>query len=252
MGTNIKIVVLMAVILLLPYSVFATGLGGGGTVNYWDISKWDAESNFSLALNSGNNDFLTMGTNNSLMYTPSDKYRLETSLEAFSTRSDGSTTAEWYSFDLKGEQEINRGYGGYLEAAWYRNRLSGIRNQENGAIGLWAERAIPYETIEVYGGLQYRYESRLGESVKQSPMAELGLNYYYKLNYLTKLGSEFESAFDLDDTKNWELDWKAIVAFQLTDKVSVETSYAIKHRNDPISNFGPTDRMLMNTVKIDW
>lgn len=217
------------------------------------ITDWDAQSSFSLLFNGGNNSLLTLGTKNKIDVRLFNIYKVKTDIDAFSSRSNGITTSEEYTVDTKVGQQVWRWFGSFSSFKWHRARLLGIRNQQTvtlGADGIWVINEI--HNVGSSLGFSYRYESRMNRPVKQSPNAQITGEYQVKLLNNTKLESDVEMIFNLDDKEAWEMEWVTGLRFRLTDKLSLTNSYTLKYRNQPVSGFRPGDHKYSLGLIIDW
>jgi len=169
-------------------------------------------------------------------------------------RAEGIDTVERYTADIEASRILWRNIDRYTSYKWLRDRLSGIRVQHNFNTGvsihLFQRRRIHNMRIDT--GFLYRYEDRLKDEIKQSPMAQIRCLYGYNIDENKEILNIYTTNFDLIDSRNVEVMNEISLKIKLTKMLSLRNSYEVRYRNDPAGNFANTDHSLRVGVVAEW
>ena len=144
-------------------------------------------------------------------------------------------TAERYSFGGKYRSNLTERFLWYAGAGWFRDRPSGIQNNESGGAGI-GYRFMKSDLQNLVGefGADYTRERQVGGDRRNFGGARAFLGYDRALSKTSKLTSELELLDDLKDTVDWRGKWITAVTASLTQKMALKVSYTVLYRNQPV------------------
>ena len=210
-------------------------------------------SEANLSHTSGNNSVQTVGLKNQLLFQ-SGFMKIVSGIDFLYARAEGIDTVERYTADIEASRILWRNIDRYTSYKWLRDRLSGIRVQHNFNTGvsihLFQRRRIHNMRIDT--GFLYRYEDRLKDEIKQSPMAQIRCLYGYNIDENKEILNIYTTNFDLIDSRNVEVMNEISLKIKLTKMLSLRNSYEVRYRNDPAGNFANTDHSLRVGVVAEW
>jgi len=211
---------------------------------------WFGRAELSFLSTSGNTDTTSIGGGLELNYKPSPwLFTLKGAYLKAAT--DGITTAESFAGSLRGSRDLTERLDVYGNAAYLRNRFSGIDNLYgfDGGVGFKLLNSPAY-FLRLEGGVGWAHEEDLLlpppavpiTTTKSYATVKSALAFKWQFTKAAAFTNDFTFLDDLDDTSNWFMTDKAAIAANISSIFALQASWTLLYRNQPSSPaFGHTD-----------
>jgi putative salt-induced outer membrane protein len=206
---------------------------------------WFGKGEFSFLSTSGNTDTTSIGGGLELNYRP--KPWLFTLKAAYlRAATDGITTAESFTGSLRASRDLTERLDVFVGAGYLRNRFSGINSLYSFDTGPGYKLLLgPVHFLRVEGGIGYTREEDIIREVIQPSRgyanARAGLGYKWQFTKAAAFTNDFGFLLDLDETANWFITDKAAITAAISSVFSLQASWTLLYRNQPVLDFGKTD-----------
>lgn len=183
---------------------------------------------------SGNSDTTTLALKNTLTYKYSKPLKLSWKLSFLRGESEGKVTSESIDTLLRGDYNLSSKVFVYGNVVWSQNRLAGVRSRITVGPGLgYKVLTGPKHLLNTELGLNYVEETSTDNSSVSTANGRLFAGYTYHFTEQTKAGQDVEYLYDFSNSRNYVVNAETALTTQLTDILSLKTSYVIKYDNEP-------------------
>lgn len=206
---------------------------------------WFGKGEFSFLSTSGNTDTTSIGGGLELNYRP--KPWLFTLKGAYlRAATDGFTTAESFAGSLRASRDLTERLDVFVGAGYLRNRFAGINSLYSFDTGAGYKILLgPAHFLRVEGGVGYTREEDIILGVTQPSRgyanARAGTSYKWQFTKAAAFTNDFGFLLDLDETANWFINDKAAITAAISSVFSLQASWTLLYRNQPVEGFSATD-----------
>lgn len=133
-----------------------------------------------------------------------------------------------------------------MGAGYLRNHFSGINSLYSFDTGAGYKLLLgPVHFLRVEGGVGYTREEDIILGVitpsRGYANARAGAGYKWQFTKAAAFTNDFGYLLDLDETANWFITDKAAITAAISSVFSLQASWTLLNRNQPVPGFGKTD-----------
>jgi len=195
----------------------------------------------------GNTELETLSVKNELTMKIID-VDWESQSHAFISKSNGERVAENYRGNGRAIYKFI-----YSELQWKKDTFIGLDARYNVNTGLTFMPIDEFwHSLTTDIGFNYIHEDRTNVGIKQTPAIYVRGKYEWAYLNAVVWGNEFISNFDLDVTKNFEIDNELYILFNISKLLAFKNGYTLKYRNDPVPTFNNTDHFFTFSLVVKW
>ena len=199
--------------------------------------------NVSFVQTTGNSDAQSLGLDGDLILRP-DPWELRNKATFVRVETNDLVTAQAFAYLSRASRRITTRLAGYGQYDYLRDRPGGIshRNVVTGGLTFKAIQRPPH-TLDVFGGLGYANEKRVGDNDDDLSTAvfDAGTTYKWKFSEVAEFSDDFRFNQSLSDGDDWRIGHLAAVTAKLTEILSLKVAYDVRYRNAPPLGFESTD-----------
>ena len=218
----------------------------------------DAEDNVTFTLDagfastSGNSDITTITGGESFGYK-AGRFLFSQGFDLLFNRSDGETTAEAYTGNLRGDRTLGQSerFAVFLDLRGFRNEFAGIARRFEEALGVTYDVVKTAKDIVALEGAATLVQQRGTNGLDNNyPAALLGANYIHNFSEAANLLVRGEYIPNIEDSNDYRVIGEAKLAAPLSGKVAIAISYLVRYDNQPEPGFGTTDRFFTTGIQL--
>ncbi len=203
--------------------------------------EWDNNAELSLLLTSGNTDIRTIGLGIGTIYKPLP-WVLSGKAGFLSSSTSGTTTAEAYTAEGRGERKLTDDLGLYVNLSFLKNVFAGFNRRFGGELGLsYSLLKAGAHTISTEAGLGIIDENRTDLTAQTFPSARAGAEYKWKFSETADFTNNLSVLDSLKTTSDWRLVNVSSVTAIMTSILSLKASFKIEYLNLPVTGKKSTD-----------
>ncbi len=204
-------------------------------------AEWDSNAELSLLLTSGNTDVRTLGLGVGTIYKPLP-WVISAKGAIVNSSSGGTTVADAYTADARGERKLTDDLGIYLNANFLKNVFAGFNERYSGEAGLtYALLNSGAHTLSTEAGFGLINENRTDLTKQTFVSARIGAEYKWKFSETADFTNTLSLLDNLKTTSDWRIVNTSSVTAVLTSILSLKASLKIEHLNLPVTGKKKTD-----------
>lgn len=203
--------------------------------------QWFGTANLSFLSTSGNTRTSTIGGGLEVNYKP-DPWLFTFKAAYLRASTDDVTTAESLAGSLRGARDLTPRVDVYVESTYQRNRFAGLNSLVGGDGGGGYKILVgPVHALRVEAGVGYTHESDTVGPSRDYANGHAGLGYKWTFSKTANFSNDFAYMLDFSDSSNWFITDKAAVTAALSSIFSLQASWTLLYRNEPVLGFRKTD-----------
>lgn len=209
---------------------------------------WNGSAEFSFLQTTGNTQTLSLGAAAEASFKPNEwSYSLRFGFvrnEAFGTVNAFAVTSL-----LRGARSFSRKLEVFGQASFLRNTFAGFdsRIASEAGLGYFILPEAPH-TVRMELGTGFTSEDPVFEGRQSFPTIRIGSLYRWKISENAEFTSDLSFLENIQDFDDWRLTSTSSIAAAMTSRLSLKFSYALNHRNEPITTFKRTDTVTSAAV----
>jgi len=204
-------------------------------------SEWDSNAELSLLLTSGNTDIRTFGLGLGTIYKPLP-WVVSGKAGYLNSSNAGTTTAEAYTIDGRGERKLTDDLGLYVNLGFLKNVFAGFNERYSGELGLsYSLLKAGAHTLSTEAGLGVINESRTDLTKQTFMSARVGAEYKWKFSENADFTNTLSILDNLETTSDWRLVNTSSITAVLTSILSLKASFKVEYLNLPVTGKKKTD-----------
>lgn len=204
-------------------------------------SPWNNSAEATLLQTGGNTDVFTAGLNLESVYQP-EPWRYLAKGGFLLNRDSGSTKAEKYTAQLRGERKIVDNLSGFIDGSFLRNTFGGFNHRYGLDAGVkYALLGGPEHLLGVELGFGGIFENRTDGTGKNFAALSPALEYRWKISPTAEISNVVKTIYDVSQSANWRLNDTLAVTTALTSILSARVSFSVDYVNLPVSGKKKTD-----------
>jgi len=239
--------ILACLIAVLAFPGPAFGEGAGADEKAPE-RPWNDTLELSVVNTGGNTRVTTLAIKNDFRYRVNDRLSATWRLAVVYGESDGTSNAENYMTELRGDYVFSERIYGFDYLSWTRDTFAGIDSKTSAGLGPgYRFLTGPRHTLLGEAGFSYTAEDTDAETEDYFGGRLFG-NYRYNFLEKSSLSQSLEWLVDFGNRENWNLNSETALVTQVNGYVNLKVSYTAKYDKEPVGGLDELDTVLAAVV----
>jgi putative salt-induced outer membrane protein len=218
---------------------------GLAATGWADEKKWSDVAEFSFIETSGNSKISTVALKNELSYQFSEALKGLWKVGALYGKTDGETSAEQYSTELRGDYAVTEKFYSYALGGWLSDEFAGFDARYYVGPGIGYKLLTgPQHFLSAETGINYVKEEYVDGSEEEFAEGRAFAKYEFALTEKNKFSQSLEYNHDFEDSDNYKLVSETALISSISENLSLKVNYTVQYINQPV----PSDLEKTNTI----
>jgi putative salt-induced outer membrane protein len=211
------------------------------------------KAELSLVSATGNSHSQTVGAGGEFEYRP-DGWDVLTRANGVHSSSDGQVNAESVTGLARVSHKLADGFNAYGQAAFLRNRFSGIAGRValDGGVSYAVLPDADPQSLRVLAGLGFIRERHVQTPTSRFATGSTGAQYRWRLTDHSELADELNVIWNLRAIRDWRSNQRASLTAALTEGLSLKLSQQLEFKHEPEPSFRRTDTLTSAALVVTF